>query len=496
MNRLLFYIALFFLSTQIGLSEGIDSLKWIKMPVKTYPDYPVQIHDIDSSCFFRHKITYKSYTSSIPYVKRGRTIKVRCKNKTYKFKDSRNEGEQEYFVEGSYNNWIIIKAYLYYNYEQFYFINVKSGEIDSLAGEPLFYDNKILCFEGDNTDGTKMMEVWQFMDEKIFLIYSADLKRRRIYSIDDYYLRNDTVFLRTGERYLKLYYGGPWGSTSTNQGFQPYKYNGKELDRIHGLDWYDYGARRYDPAYCLFTQIDPLAEKYPHLSPYAYCAGNPVRYIDPDGRHIRVKKKDGVYLIDGGEVDDDLNIYDVTNGWDNRVSIGEALTQYSFFNDNGEPSLGSVIDPNDQSGQKFWNNFKTWAPFMPLLYYILNGYGGQKYDFKRQGEPYPGADKNNKEQINANNKYHNRGMKLNIDGKEYITSGRDIGNYAAGYVAGLHGLTWKEARYGFDKLESKQQGGKAIEKAPSQSAQLKGYTNGWVKSGLIRRLILLKLLLP
>ena len=31
-------------------------------------------------------------------------------------------------------------------------------------------------------------------------------------------------------------YGGSWGDASTNQGFQPYKYNGKELDRIHGLD--------------------------------------------------------------------------------------------------------------------------------------------------------------------------------------------------------------------------------------------------------------------
>ena len=81
-------------------------------------------------------------------------------------------------------------------------------------------------------------------------------------------------------------YGGPWGSTSTNQGFQPYKYNGKELDRIHGLDWYDYGARRYDPAYCMFTQMDPLCEKYPHLSPYVYCAGNPVNYVDPDGQRI------------------------------------------------------------------------------------------------------------------------------------------------------------------------------------------------------------------
>ena len=81
-------------------------------------------------------------------------------------------------------------------------------------------------------------------------------------------------------------YGGPWGD-STDQGFQPFKYNGKELDRVHGLDWYDYGARRYDPAFCMFTQIDPLAEKYPHLNPYVYCAGNPVNYsVGPNNEHI------------------------------------------------------------------------------------------------------------------------------------------------------------------------------------------------------------------
>lgn len=81
-------------------------------------------------------------------------------------------------------------------------------------------------------------------------------------------------------------YGGPWGDVSTNQGLQPFKYNGKELDRVHGLDWYDYGARRYDPAFCQFTQMDPLCEQYPHLSPYAYCAGNPVNAIDPDGKLV------------------------------------------------------------------------------------------------------------------------------------------------------------------------------------------------------------------
>ena len=292
-------------------------------------------------------------------------------------------------------------------------------------------------------------------------------------------------------------YGGPWGG-SNDQGFQPYKYNGKELDRVHGLDWYDYGARRYDPAYCLFTQMDPLAEKYPHLSPYVYCAGNPVRYVDPDGRHVRVtRNEDGSYkVVEGGIVDGDLNIYDVTDGWDNRVSIGEALTQFSFFDDDGEPVKESIIDLSDQSGQWFWDDFSTWASVMPMIYYVFNAYGGQKYDFKRQGEPYPKAKKYEKEKINANHKYHNRGLKLNVEGKDYIASGRDIGNYAAGYYAGSQGLTWQESRRGFDALESIQKRRFAAEKAPSQSAQLKGYTNGWAKIGLIRRLLLLKLFLP
>ena len=58
-------------------------------------------------------------------------------------------------------------------------------------------------------------------------------------------------------------------------------YNGKELDRNHGLDWYDYVARRYDGM--RFTTMDQLAEKYYEVSPYAYCGDNPVNRIDPFG---------------------------------------------------------------------------------------------------------------------------------------------------------------------------------------------------------------------
>ena len=83
-------------------------------------------------------------------------------------------------------------------------------------------------------------------------------------------------------------YGGLWGDVSSSQNVQPYKYNGKELDRMHGLDLYDYGARQYDPTTARFTSIDPLCEKYYHISPYAYCAGNPVNYVDPDGKRIEI----------------------------------------------------------------------------------------------------------------------------------------------------------------------------------------------------------------
>ena len=81
-------------------------------------------------------------------------------------------------------------------------------------------------------------------------------------------------------------FGGVFSTTAYNRGddLQPYKYNGKELDRTHGFDWYDYGARNYDAIVPGFTKIDPHCEKYYNKSPYVYVKDNPIRYVDPNGK--------------------------------------------------------------------------------------------------------------------------------------------------------------------------------------------------------------------
>ena len=82
-------------------------------------------------------------------------------------------------------------------------------------------------------------------------------------------------------------FGGLFSSASS---VQPYKYNGKELDRRG--DWYDYGARQYDAAIGRWNTVDLMAEKYYSVSPYTYCVNNPIKYIDPNGEDILVWYKD------------------------------------------------------------------------------------------------------------------------------------------------------------------------------------------------------------
>ncbi|HPW42863.1 MAG TPA: RHS repeat-associated core domain-containing protein [Bacteroidales bacterium] len=108
----------------------------------------------------------------------------------------------------------------------------------------------------------------------------------------------------------------PFGMTMQQQNFysqnateNKYLYNSKELqdDQLAGntLDWYDYGARFYDAALGRWHVVDPHAENYYPISPYAYVANNPIIRIDPDGRDIWELNNRGhvVNRIENTEID-------------------------------------------------------------------------------------------------------------------------------------------------------------------------------------------------
>lgn len=63
------------------------------------------------------------------------------------------------------------------------------------------------------------------------------------------------------------------------------KFGGKELSTEFGIDMYDFDARQYSLYIPSFNSPDPLAFKTPHISPYSYCHGDPVNYVDPTGMY-------------------------------------------------------------------------------------------------------------------------------------------------------------------------------------------------------------------
>lgn len=118
-------------------------------------------------------------------------------------------------------------------------------------------------------------------------------------------------------------FGAQFCDGTTDSNVQSHKYNGKEFDQMHGLNTYDYGARQYNPVTGRWDRVDQLAEDNTNVSPYMYCAGNPVNLIDPDGRFYT----DFVDINTGG-------ISKIEDGVDNVIaaSTSEIKKMEELFN--------------------------------------------------------------------------------------------------------------------------------------------------------------------
>ncbi len=189
--------------------------------------------------------------------------------------------------------------------------------------------------------------------------------------------------------------GLPWADCM-GADYQNRKYNGKEFIEIHRLDEYDSEARWYYPAIMRTTTIDPLAEKYYSISPYAWCGNNPVRFIDSEGR----------------------DWYEAENGtitWTDCTSRQE-------LDDNGIKGsyLGNVVvDVNGSLNEKFGKNdnlFGEGAVLATATVYGVNGKDDiQNYDAFTMTSDYSlfGAVADGEYQVNYRNPGKGGALKSN-----------------------------------------------------------------------------------
>ena len=253
-----------------------------------------------------------------------------------------------------------------------------------------------------------------------------------------------------------------------------YKYIGKELDTMYGWNMQDHEARWYDPVVGRWMATDPLQEIYLNVSSYSNVLNNPLRLIDPDGNHVEVTlNKENKYIVTGGALNNDKNIYIIEHGKRTGKILGKSLTKYSFFGSDNKVVVGAQIDISDKSGQIFFDKNIVESE-IDVIYYMSNATGGQKYDFKTIGI-------NNRGNMSIK-QYLYRGMPFTDEnGNRFIASARDIGNYSAGYMAGISGQGWEASRVAFDALESVQMRKCATEAMVSQAAEKAGFDRGHKK---------------
>ena len=113
-------------------------------------------------------------------------------------------------------------------------------------------------------------------------------------------------------------------------------FSAKERDTETGLSYF--GSRYYSSDLSIWLSVDPMSDKYASLSPYVYCANNPVKLVDPNGEEIGdYYDLFGNYL--GNDGIDDGKVYVVTGNPTGNPSSNPRI-QYDENNIFQIPSIG------------------------------------------------------------------------------------------------------------------------------------------------------------
>ncbi|MCR5277366.1 MAG: RHS repeat-associated core domain-containing protein [Bacteroidales bacterium] len=162
--------------------------------------------------------------------------------------------------------------------------------------------------------------------------------------------------------------GGPL-PTGTATALQPEKYQGKEWNTAAGFNVYDFGARLYDPGLGRWLSLDPMTEQYYFHSPYLFCAGNPMKFVDPEGTHWYTINENGeIQML----MERDNEQYDRLFLYDKQI---------------GPPNLFSSIVVNNQDilrGRSFLQDVPQSVSIQELLnifFFVSDAYLDREWDY-------------------------------------------------------------------------------------------------------------------
>ncbi len=152
-----------------------------------------------------------------------------------------------------------------------------------------------------------------------------------------------------------------------------------------GTDYTDFGARLYSPVIRRWVTPDPMSEDYYGISAYAYCAGDPVNFVDPDGRAVYFTR-DGKIVADDGIKDNKAFFVP-----DNMVAttVYGILLERICFKDRFEEIKGALVQHRFEEGPNYTiSTFETIGGEPNITGYMLEP-GGPDTTIPNQNKRIP-----------------------------------------------------------------------------------------------------------
>lgn len=186
------------------------------------------------------------------------------------------------------------------------------------------------------------------MPSILISVYNRRIKRKHFYAGEQRSVLGSTGYVTDADGQVVQHveyvpFGEVFIDRRASEWNSPYLFNAKELDEETGL--YYYGARYYDPRISIWLSPDPLAEKYPGLSPYCFTNNNPLNYVDITGEEPTEEEAARMSAFVYGDIHVQL-----TGGWSkSNKNIDGLILEHSV--ENGGSGFKSMLFERKVNGK-------------------------------------------------------------------------------------------------------------------------------------------------